>query len=154
MLFHIFFLSRYRYFIFVADDFKISTTASTLKQNSITTAINTKFNGRPTIQPTKRQSTKIKTTQTLNTVETCQCMCKDITLTTDERAEIARNISRKLSVNKKTLSSTIRSKTSAEDFRPSAARIGYIGVLVLVIVFGGLLLIDVFFFSKVYFSTL
>ncbi|CAC5419112.1 unnamed protein product [Mytilus coruscus] len=61
----------------------------------------------------------------------CQCLCRatsdHLDITTNERFEIARNISRKLAVNKETLSSTVRSKTSAEDLRPSAARIGYVG---------------------------
>lgn len=149
-----FLLSRNRYPIFVADDFKNSTTASILKQSLITTSTNKKNKGRPTIQPTKRQSMTITTTQTLNTTEPCQCVCKDMTLTTDQRAEIARNISKNLSVDKDMLSSTIRSKTSAEDLRPSAARIGYIGVLVLVIVFGGLFLIDVFSFLKYFFGSI
>ncbi|CAG2201213.1 unnamed protein product [Mytilus edulis] len=137
-----------------SDDFKNSTTASILKQSLITTSTNKKNKGRPTIQPTKRQSMTITTTQTLNTAEPCQCVCKDMTLTTDQRAEIARNISKNLSVDKDMLSSTIRSKTSAEDLRPSAARIGYIGVLVLVIVFGGLFLIDVFSFLKYFFGSI
>ncbi|CAC5419113.1 unnamed protein product [Mytilus coruscus] len=80
------------------------------------------------------------------TDQSCRCTCKtekvNSTLTAEYKAKIAANISKELSVNVETLSSTIRSKTSAKDDRPSSAGIGYVGVILLVTVFGGLMILD------------
>ena len=78
---------------------------------------------------------------------TCSCACQPtvvkVNLTSQEIAEKAANISRILSVDKKTLSSTIRSKTSAVDNRPSATGVGCVGVVLLAMTIGGIFMLDV-----------
>ena len=51
-------------------------------------------------------------------------------------------IQKALAVNTTELSSYIRAKTSATDDRPSAVSIGFVGVALLVTVFGSIILID------------
>ena len=51
---------------------------------------------------------------------------------------------KELSVPKKTLSSFIRSKTSASDERPQAMYVGTVGIAILCIVVGLIVLPDVF----------
>ncbi|XP_060600619.1 uncharacterized protein LOC132754047 [Ruditapes philippinarum] len=61
----------------------------------------------------------------------------------DALKNVTKKIEKELSVNKSTLSSTIRRKTSAQDDRPSATAIGYsLGVALLVSSLGAILLSD------------
>ena len=50
---------------------------------------------------------------------------------------------KELKVDVEKLSSTIRSKTCAEDPRPSAKNIGILGIITLSITFGSLVLMDI-----------
>ncbi|VDI16946.1 Hypothetical predicted protein [Mytilus galloprovincialis] len=103
-----------------------------------------------TSEETTETSIPVTTAHNLGTTtdRSCRCNCKTVkvkvnsTISVELKAEIAANISKELSVNVETLSSTIRSKTSAKDDRPSSASIGYVGVILLVIVFGGLMILD------------
>ncbi|VDI69689.1 Hypothetical predicted protein [Mytilus galloprovincialis] len=62
----------------------------------------------------------------------CLCWCS---ISENETfAEFYERIIEPLKVNKKSLSSTIRKLTCANDDRPSAARVGYVGVITLLIV--------------------
>ena len=62
---------------------------------------------------------------------------------TEELTERIEEIKTNLQVEKTALSSAVRSKTSAPDDRPSAAGVGYLGTAILVLVFGGIFLIDI-----------
>lgn len=59
-----------------------------------------------------------------------------------------------LTVNKSSLSSTIRKKESANDSRPSAKGIGAVGVLFIVFVFGGIVFMDLHSLYLFFFKTL
>lgn len=58
----------------------------------------------------------------------------------------AEDLVRALSVNKSSLSSVRRSKTSADDPRPSARYLGSVGIAMLSVVFGLLIVLDAFRF--------
>ena len=51
-------------------------------------------------------------------------------------------IQKRLAVNASSLSSTVRRLTSAEDTRPSAKSIGYLGVGLIVVILGSIVVID------------
>ena len=51
-------------------------------------------------------------------------------------------IQKRLAVNASSLSSTVRRLTSAEDTRPSAQSIGYLGVGFIVVILGSIVVID------------
>ena len=51
-------------------------------------------------------------------------------------------IQKRLAVNASSLSSTVRRLTSAEDTRPSAQSIGYLGVCLIVVILGSIVVID------------
>lgn len=91
-----------------------------------------------------------------STVGECLCTCTDdgVNLTMailQSRIETRKKL---LTVNKSSLSSTIRKKESANDSRPSAKGIGAVGVLFIVFVFGGIVFMDLhslyLFISKHY----
>lgn len=87
-------------------------------------------------------------------ISSCVYVCKNVdselNITDEVKKEIAKNVSKELQVNKETLSSTIRSKTSAKDDRPSAAGIGYVGAVILSVIFGGILVLDAPVFAKIF----
>ncbi|XP_063442752.1 uncharacterized protein LOC134723047 [Mytilus trossulus] len=122
-----------------------TTNEATTEKYSTTATIETS-----TLEETTENTMPVTTAHNFErtTDRSCRCNCKTVnlkvnyTISVELKAEIAANISKELSVNVDTLSSTIRSKTSAKDDRPSSASIGYIGVILLVIVFGGLMILD------------
>lgn len=67
---------------------------------------------------------------------------QEIYLYPEKVAEIKKNITRELAVNRTELSSTKRKLTSASDNRPSATLVGYIGVVIMVGIFSVFLLLD------------
>lgn len=77
----------------------------------------------------------------------CDCTTQQITsltfddLTPEQQAEIL-DMKQRLLVNKKELSSFIRSKTSAKDDRPTAKGIGSIGIVMLVLSAAVILIMD------------
>ena len=76
---------------------------------------------------------------------TCNCSCYnlDVGLNADpELQEKVKNLTKELEVDSKTTNSHIRSLTSATDPRPSAQAAGYVGIVMLTIVFGSLVLMD------------
>ncbi|VDI16947.1 Hypothetical predicted protein [Mytilus galloprovincialis] len=131
------------------SDILNATTSETTTNNESTEALSSKIkNETSTSEVTTENIRPITTAHNMGatTEQSCRCICKtenvNTTISKEEKAEIAANISKELSVNVETLSSTIRSKTSAKDDRPSSASIGYIGVILLVTVFGGLIILD------------
>ncbi|KAK6177913.1 hypothetical protein SNE40_012781 [Patella caerulea] len=85
---------------------------------------------------------------TFNDTE-CWCPCDDDyyfngSLQTDQDlSRLVFALVNGLAIDKKTVSQTIRKKTSAKDDRPSAQGIGYVGVLVIISTFVTILLLDV-----------
>ncbi|XP_063442750.1 uncharacterized protein LOC134723046 [Mytilus trossulus] len=139
---------------FLAKFWDATTTNVAATENETTTATTEALSNKNKIETTTSDVTteNIRPVTTAHNMEvttdqSCRCICKsenvNTTISVEEKAEIAANISKELSVNKETLSSTIRSKTSAKDDRPSSASIGYIGVILLVTVFGGLIILDI-----------
>lgn len=77
----------------------------------------------------------------------CKCLCpvSETIMNEEEQKSFQSKMSSVaayISIPKKNLSSTLRRKTSAQDDRPSAQGIGYIGIAFLCAVFGGLILMD------------
>ncbi|XP_061166427.1 uncharacterized protein LOC133175349 [Saccostrea echinata] len=61
---------------------------------------------------------------------------------TEELDAIIAEIKNRMRVKKSTLSSTIRKRISADGPRPSAKTFGYIGVIIIVLVLGGIVALD------------
>lgn len=74
----------------------------------------------------------------------CSCHVTNMSIIKDTIAKLQEE----LKVHTETLSSTIRSKTCAEDPRPSARNIGIMGVIVLSVIFSLLFLMDLISFIK------
>lgn len=109
-----------------------------------------------TASSTKTTNCVTSSTAYTSTVGECLCTCTDdgVNLTMailQSRIETRKKL---LTVNKSSLSSTIRKKESANDSRPSAKGIGAVGVLFIVFVFGGIVFMDLhslyLFISKHY----
>ncbi|XP_033746528.1 macrophage mannose receptor 1-like [Pecten maximus] len=87
---------------------------------------------------------------TMSNPPDCQCHCNDsytiviypVTNITDELQTKLDSLKQETMVNEEALSSTIRKRTSASDPRPSSAYVGYLGVALLSLIFGGILLLD------------
>lgn len=82
---------------------------------------------------------------TTNIQNTCMCPCHLTTMSTLSSAEILQSIEKikkELTIDPKTTSAAIRKKISVQDPRPSAKAVGASGIVILVIVFGGLILLD------------
>ena len=73
-----------------------------------------------------------------------ECLCGNVTAppSVKELLEIVEETKKKLTVVKTNLSATVRRKTSAPDPRPTSMTMGYFGVSMLTITFGGLVLLD------------
>ena len=74
----------------------------------------------------------------------CSCHATNMSVIMDTIAKLQEE----LKVHTETLSSTIRSKTCAEDPRPSAKNIGIMGVVVLSVIFSLVILMDFISFVK------
>jgi hypothetical protein len=70
------------------------------------------------------------------TSEPCPCVCltNSFSITDAELAQRLMDIKKKLTVNKTTLSSTVRRKTSATDERISSASMGAAGICVIIVI--------------------
>ncbi|GFO41566.1 signal peptide, cub and egf-like domain-containing protein 1 [Plakobranchus ocellatus] len=81
----------------------------------------------------------------------CKCACSNASSsspkTDTEKNEYLKQqkeeINKKLYVDKQTLSSSVRQRTSAEDRRTSAQSVGYIGVIMLALTFGSIVVMDI-----------
>lgn len=119
------------------DDTSSSTT------NSYTTEIKASVANAP--------SDELHTT--VASSSTCFCNCDDVnaflsidaaikefkTLTLDEKIE---KVKKDMKIDKTVLTSSVNKKISAPDKRTSASNIGYIGISLLVTVFGGIFIMD------------
>ncbi|KAL8573377.1 hypothetical protein ACOMHN_032392 [Nucella lapillus] len=76
----------------------------------------------------------------------CNCGAIELPSTEKEKEDFLeehkQEVKKELIVPTETLSATIRKKESAPDERPSSTSIGYLGVTMMVLVFGGLVLMD------------
>jgi hypothetical protein len=114
----------------------LATTESTLGTTESTTTTTT-----------TTESTTITTPSTSSQGNcTCPAGCvvkyNSTTYSQEElNAEITQ-MKKELEVEKSTLSSTIRKKTSADDPRPSAKTTGYFGIIIIVFVIGGIVALD------------
>lgn len=73
------------------------------------------------------------------------CPCQYFTSSTLSDAEILKSIERlkkELTIDPDTTNAAIRKKISVHDSRPSAQIIGSSGIVIFVVVFGGLVLMD------------
>ncbi|KAJ8318046.1 hypothetical protein KUTeg_003137 [Tegillarca granosa] len=86
----------------------------------------------------------------ITTTEAC-CTCSTTLpplttpepMTIQEAEEKAQKLRKELSVDVKTLSSTIRKRVSAKDERPSSQLFGVFGVVFIVVVFGTIIIVDI-----------
>ncbi|XP_056014074.1 uncharacterized protein LOC130052616 [Ostrea edulis] len=78
--------------------------------------------------------------------KSCNCSCNSGGIDFDDldpvTQEKVNNISKELKVDTRNTSSHTRTLVSVSDPRPSAQAAGYIGILILTIVFGSLVLLD------------
>ncbi|XP_069142082.1 uncharacterized protein [Argopecten irradians] len=87
---------------------------------------------------------------TTSSLQDCKCQCTNnytiiinpITNITKELQAKLDNLKQETMVDQEGLSSTLRKRTSASDPRPSSAYVGYLGVTLLSLIFGGILLLD------------
>ncbi|XP_061169560.1 uncharacterized protein LOC133178919 [Saccostrea echinata] len=78
--------------------------------------------------------------------KSCDCACNSAGITYDDldpvTQEKVNNITKELKVDTRNTSSHTRTLISASDPRPSAQAAGFIGIVILSIVFGSLVLLD------------
>ncbi|CAG2228277.1 unnamed protein product [Mytilus edulis] len=72
----------------------------------------------------------------------CPCMLGNGTVTIETLDARLKQLKEVLQIDKKKTYSYVRKLTCATDSRPSATNIGYIGILILVIVFGSIIMSD------------
>ena len=84
------------------------------------------------------------------TTDTCYCPCVLSANTTFDIPERLQELQKMLTVDKATLSSTIRARISADDPRPSAAYIGYTGVIIIIVAFSVVVLFDILNVYQIY----
>ncbi|KAK6173231.1 hypothetical protein SNE40_016720 [Patella caerulea] len=73
----------------------------------------------------------------------CACTCLPGNRSMDDIFEEAKVLQEELTVEHEVLSANVRKKISVQDERPSASGIGYIGVVVLILVFGSIIALDI-----------
>ncbi|XP_052227045.1 uncharacterized protein LOC127841939 isoform X2 [Dreissena polymorpha] len=125
---------------------QIHTSTSPTAQSQTVTSVNVQT--QTAMLPTTQTQTPTSRTTTPGM---CMCQCSDIqklignsansfaNLTIEEQVA---NIVRRLRLDKTTLTSTLRKKTSATDNRPVSKSIGYIGITFMSIVFGLIIFSD------------
>ncbi|XP_050417167.1 IgGFc-binding protein [Patella vulgata] len=74
----------------------------------------------------------------------CACPCLPRNRSMDDIIEEVKELQDELTVEHEILSANVRKKISVVDERPSASSIGYIGVVVLSLVFGSIIALDLF----------
>ncbi|XP_060066251.1 integumentary mucin C.1-like [Ylistrum balloti] len=117
-----------------------TTTTTTTPQPTTTTTTTPQLTTTTTTTP---QPTTTTTTMPTTTQQNCiPCSCYTNTTHNKTVEEFREEVRKTLLVDTSTLSSSIRKKTSASDPRPSAAAVGYLGVVLMTVVFGGILLMD------------
>nr|XP_034338772.1 cell wall integrity and stress response component 2-like isoform X2 [Crassostrea gigas]XP_034338774.1 cell wall integrity and stress response component 2-like isoform X2 [Crassostrea gigas] len=135
-----------------------TTTFSSLSSQSTsttTTSSTSSHSTSATTSPsTSSQSTSTttspSTTGTTTPSQGCACptncvpVSNTVTINSTEElnAKIA-ELKKEIEVEKSTLSSNIRKKTSADDPRPSAKTFGFIGVIIISVVLGGIVALDI-----------
>ncbi|XP_069141380.1 mucin-3A-like [Argopecten irradians] len=121
-----------------------TTTTTTTPQPTTTTTTPQPTTTTTTPQPTTTTPPNTSTiTMSTATQQNCvPCPCYTNTTNNQTVEEFREEVRKNLLVDTSTLSSSIRKKTSASDPRPSAAAVGYIGIVLLSIVFGGIALMD------------
>ncbi|XP_021368404.1 uncharacterized protein LOC110460030 [Mizuhopecten yessoensis] len=114
----------------------------------------------PTTVPTTEITTDLSTTESTTVVTTeattvidtttCHCDCDDspsfdiypvVNITEELQAQLD-TLRKETKVNEEMLSSTIRKRTSVRDPRPSSAYVGYLGIGLLTLIFGGIFVLD------------
>ncbi|KAH3787390.1 hypothetical protein DPMN_165514 [Dreissena polymorpha] len=84
----------------------------------------------------------------------CYCPCswvaEPVNYTKEELNAIVKKIQENLKVEVKKLSSTMRKLNSAENHRPSAKAVGVVGLVFLVIILGGIFLLDLKTFADAF----
>ncbi|KAJ8319305.1 hypothetical protein KUTeg_004396 [Tegillarca granosa] len=131
-------------------DFNVLVVACVLSEDLLK-GIATEYNEFCQYQLTTEATTKVTTGITdITTTEAC-CACSTTLpplttpepMTIQEAEEKAQKLRKELSVDVKTLSSTIRKKVSAKDERPSSQLFGVFGVVFIVVVFGSIIIVDI-----------
>ncbi|XP_022335110.2 uncharacterized protein LOC111131735 [Crassostrea virginica] len=124
----------------------IPTTTTTIPTTTTTTTTMATTTTVPTITTTASVTATSQPLLTSTTVETCFCNCPHTnwTLNPQELQTKIQEMVKELSVPKNTLSSFIRSKTSASDERPQAMYVGTVGIAILCIFVGLIVLPDVY----------
>ncbi|XP_069141831.1 uncharacterized protein [Argopecten irradians] len=121
-----------------------STAAFTTNLTTTTTTTSATNTSSTTMSSTSISSTIITTTTT-TTLSCCNChtafIITEVNIT-EELQEQLDTLKKETKVDEENLSSTIRKKTSASDPRPSSAYVGYLGIGLLTVIFGGLFLLD------------
>ncbi|CAC5376355.1 unnamed protein product [Mytilus coruscus] len=110
----------------------LGTTTAQVEMNTLFIEDATHSNGM-TYNPVTSNSSR-------TTTNICLCWCKNHENETFD--DFYGRIVKPLKVNKKSLSSTIRKLTCANDNRPSAARVGYVGVITLLLVMFTIVALD------------
>ncbi|CAC5359772.1 MRC [Mytilus coruscus] len=106
-------------------------------------------------QPAIVETTALSIINTIDFTTDCPCACDVFNITDEYIANYIKKLQKELKVDYQTLSSTIRSRTCAEDPRQSAKNIGMFGVAVLAFVFTIILFMDILsVFQKRYSSKL
>ncbi|XP_069142085.1 uncharacterized protein [Argopecten irradians] len=99
----------------------------------------------PYVLETTTDVSIITTTTGTATLSCCNChiafIITEVNIT-EELQEQLDTLKKETKVDEENLSSTIRKKTSASDPRPSSAYVGYLGITLLAVIFGGLFLLD------------
>jgi len=85
-------------------------------------------------------SVMVTETLTTTTTQAARTHTKNITL--DDAAELAEEYRKNLTVDTKTTSSYIRTKTSAEDERKSSQTMGALGLLMVIVPLGAIIILD------------
>ncbi|CAG2184478.1 unnamed protein product [Mytilus edulis] len=105
------------------------------------------------LQPAVVETTALSIISTVDFTTYCPCACDVFNITDEYIAKYIKKLQKELKVDSETLSSTIRSKTCAEDPRQSAKNIGMLGVAVLAFGFTLILFMDILSFFQKHFSS-
>ncbi|XP_069124483.1 uncharacterized protein [Argopecten irradians] len=120
-----------------------TTTTSTSTTTTTTTP-------QPSTTTTSALVSTIAAMASTTAMQCCACTPVKPTISVQQAEEKAEQMAKELTVDKSTLSSTIRKKTSAKDERPSATMVGSIGAILLSLTFGLVVVLDADYMYKVY----
>ncbi|XP_061196575.1 serine-rich adhesin for platelets-like [Saccostrea echinata] len=126
----------------------IITTESATTTESPATTTKSLTTTESTSSITEPTSPSTMLTATSSTSQNCTCpegcvvrYTATINSTEELNAKIA-EIKKEIQVEKSTLSSSVRKKTSATDSRPSAKTFGFVGIIIITFVLGGIVALD------------